>query len=116
MVETMWIFRPAKLHQKKFEETTWIFRPLKRHQKKIRGNNLDFLTIEITSKKVRVNDVDFSISEITLKKYVEMTLKFVEIWSSSYRRNTDETRPGIDMVYPLGYSSSTKIRRHQNVF
>ena len=34
MVETMWIFRPAKLHQKKFEETTWIFRPLKRHQKK----------------------------------------------------------------------------------
>ena len=25
MVETMWIFQPAKLHQKKFEETTWIF-------------------------------------------------------------------------------------------
>ena len=33
--------------------------------------------------------MDFLISEIALKKYVEMTLKFVEIWSSSYRRNTD---------------------------
>ena len=82
---------------------------IEKASKKIRGNNLDFLTIEITSKKVRGNDVDFSISEITLEKYVEMTLKFVEIWSSSYRR-------GIDMVCPLGYSSSTKIRRHQNVF
>ena len=62
---------------------------IEKASKKIRGNNLDFLTIEITSKKVRGNDVDFSISKITLEKYVEMTLKFVEIWSSSYRRNTD---------------------------
>ena len=55
--------------------------------KKVRGNNLDFSTIEITSKKVRGNDVDFSISKITSKKYVEMTWKFVEIWSLTYPRN-----------------------------
>ena len=44
---------------------------------------------KITSKKVRGNDVDFSISKITSKNYVEMTWKFVEIWSSTYRRNID---------------------------
>ena len=48
---------------------------------------MDFSTIEITSKKVHGNDVDFSISEITSKKYLEMTWKFVEIWSSTYRHN-----------------------------
>ena len=55
--------------------------------KKVRGNNVDFSTIKITSKKVHGNDLDFSISEISSKKYVEMTSKFAEIWSSTYRRN-----------------------------
>ena len=55
--------------------------------KKVRGNNVVFPTIEIASKKVRENDMDFSIKEITSKKYVEMTWKFVEIWSSKYRYN-----------------------------
>ena len=54
---------------------------------KVRENDMDFWTIEIPSKKVYGNDVDFSISEISSKMYVEMTLKFVEIWSSTYRRN-----------------------------
>ena len=45
--------------------------------------------MEIIPKKVRGNDVDFSISEIKSKKYVEMTWKFVEICSSTYRRNID---------------------------
>ena len=54
---------------------------------KVRGNNVDFWTIEITSKKVRGNHVDFSTIEITSKRYVEMTWKFVEIWSSTYRHN-----------------------------
>ena len=40
-------------------------------------------------KKVSRNNVDFSISEITSKKYVEMTWKFVKIWSLTYRRNID---------------------------
>ena len=55
--------------------------------KKVRGNNVDFSTIEITSKKVHGNDLDFSISEISSKKYEEMTSKFAEIWSPTYRRN-----------------------------
>ena len=50
---------------------------------------MDFSTREIAPKKVRGNDVDFSISEITSKKYVGMTRKLVEIWSSRYRRNVD---------------------------
>ena len=45
---------------------------------------MDFSTSEVTSKKVRGNDVDFSIREIASKKCVEMTWKFVEIWSSTY--------------------------------
>ena len=55
--------------------------------KKVRENDMDFSINEITSKKVRGNDMDFSISKITSKKYVEMTWKFVEIWSSTYPRN-----------------------------
>ena len=55
--------------------------------KKVRGNNLDFATTKITSKKVRGNNMDFSISKITSKKFVEMTWKFVETRSSTYRRN-----------------------------
>ena len=94
-----WIFRQAKLHQKKYVETTWIFLPVKLHRKspwkqrgllnteitskKIRGNNKDFSTIEVTSKKVHGNNVDFSISEITSKKCVEIT------WSLTYQRNID---------------------------
>ena len=73
--------------------------------KKVRGNNKHFSTSEITPKKVRGNDVDFSTieitskntwerrgffdHEITSKKYVEMTWKFVEIWSSTYRCNIE---------------------------
>ena len=55
--------------------------------KRVRGNHVDFSTIEITSKKICGNHVDFSTIEITSKKYAEMTWKFVEIWSSTYRRN-----------------------------
>ena len=57
--------------------------------KKARGSNVDFSTIEITSTKVRGKNVDFSTSEITSKKYVEITWKFVEIWSSTYRRDIE---------------------------
>ena len=60
MVGTTWIFRPSKLHRKRYVETTWIFRPAK----------------------------------LRRKKYVEMTWKFVEIFSSMYRR-------GFDVVCPL---------------
>ena len=72
------------------EKSTWKqggFFDHRNYIVKVRGNNADFSTIEITSKKVRGNDVDFSISKITSKKYVEMTWKFVEIWSLTYPRN-----------------------------
>ena len=55
--------------------------------KKTHGNNVHFSTIEITLKKARGNQADFSISEVTSKEYAEMTWKFVNIWSSTYRRN-----------------------------
>ena len=72
--------------------------------KQMRGKNVDFPTIEITSikvsrddveisiskitpKKVRGNDVDILTSKITWKKYVEMTWKFVKIWSTTYQQN-----------------------------
>ena len=70
--------------------------------KKVRGNNVDFSISEITSKKVRGNDVNFSISEITSKKYVEMTWRFVEICSSTYRRNIDVESTWIRCGVPVG--------------
>ena len=74
------------------------FSTIETTSKIVRGDNVDFSTIEMTSTKVRGNDVDFSISEITSKKFVEMTWKFGEIWSSAYRRNIH-----VDMECPLGY-------------
>ena len=70
--------------------------------KKVRGNNVDFSTIEITSKRVGGNNVDFSTIEITSKKYVQMTRKFVEIWSSMYQINITSNRRGFDVVCLLG--------------
>ena len=100
--QTKWIFLQSKLSRKirntvdfSTIETTWKkvngnnvdFPTIEITSKKVRANNVDFSTIEIRSKKVRGNKVDFLISEITPKKYVEMTWKLVEIWSSKYRRN-----------------------------
>ena len=54
--------------------------------KKLRGNDVDFWTLKITFKKVGGNEMDFSISKIISKKYAQMMWKFVENWSSTYRR------------------------------
>ena len=64
---------------------------------------MDFSTSEITSKKARGDNVDFSTSEIRRKKYVEMALKFVEIWSSTYRRNIDVESTWIRRGVLIGY-------------
>ena len=82
-------FSTIKISLKKIHANNVNFFTIKIMSTKVSGNNVDFSNIEITSKKVRRNDVDFSISKITLKKYVEMTWKFVKIWSSSYRHNID---------------------------
>ena len=73
--------------------------------KKVRGSKVDFSTIEITSKKVRGNNVDFSTIEITSKKYAGMTWKFVEIWSSTYRRNIHVESTSIRRGVPVGLKS-----------
>ena len=76
-----WIFQPSKLHWQKYVETTWILRSSKWHQMEKSG----FFDQRKYIEKVRRNNVDFLIIEITSKKYVEMTWKFVGIWSSTYR-------------------------------
>ena len=82
-------FSTIKIISKKVRRNNTNFSTIEITLKKIRGNNADFSTIEITLKKERGNDVDFLINEITSKKYVEMTWKFVEIWSSTYQYNAD---------------------------
>ena len=77
------------------EKSTWKKHDFFDHQittKKVCRNDVDFLSIEITSKNCKKNDVDFSIIKITLKKYVEMTWKFIKIWSLTYRCNIDVVR------------------------
>ena len=115
----MWIFRPEKLHRNKVRGNNLDFLAIEITSKKVRGNNVHFSTSEITpkknkwkqhgfstreitSKKVRGNEVHFSISEITSKKYVEMTWKLVEIWSSTYRRNIDVEATWIRRGVPVG--------------
>ena len=68
----MWFFGPSKLHWKMYVETTWIFRPSKLHPKRY----LETARIFRPAKLIR-------------KKNVEMRWKFVEIFSSTYRRNID---------------------------
>ena len=76
-------------HRNYIEKSTWKQRGFFDH-----GN---------LSKKVGGNDVDFSNSEITSKKYVEMTWKFVEIWSSTYRRNIHVESMWIRRGVPVKY-------------
>ena len=70
--------------------------------KKVRVNGVDFQTSEITLKEVRGYNVNFSISKITSKKYVEITWKFAEIWSSTYRYNIDVASTSIRRGVPVG--------------
>ena len=88
--------------EKHYVETTRIFQTSKLHRKTVRGNNADFSTIEIALKKAHGNDVDFSVSEITSNKYVEMTWKFVEIWSLTYQRNIRGKSTPIRSGVPVG--------------
>ena len=53
----------------------------------------------------------FGISEITSKKYMEMTWKFVEIWSSTYR---DVNRRRFDVECPLEINFTNFLTQEQN--
>ena len=68
----MWIFRPEKLHRKKYVVTTRIF-----------------LTAKLRRKNYLETTRIFRQAKLHQKKYVEMTWKFVEIWSLMYSRNID---------------------------
>ena len=70
--------------------------------KKVSKNIVHISTIEITSKKVPGNHVDFLTIEITSKNYAEMTWKFVEICSSTYRRNIHVESTWIRRGVPIG--------------
>ena len=93
-------FLPIVIPSKKVRANNVNFSTIKITLKKVCGNNVDFSTIEIKSKKVRGKNVDISISEIISKKYVEMTWKLVEIWSSAYRRNI-----GVDSTFCARWDS-----------
>ena len=97
-------FFTIKITWKKVRRNNLDFLTIEITSKKVRGNNVDFTTIEITSKKVRGNDGDFLISEITSKNYVEMTWKFAEIRSSTYRRNTHVESTSIQHGVRIGCS------------
>ena len=100
-----------EITSKKVREKNADFSTSKITPKKVCGNYMDFSTSKITSKKARGNDVDFSISEITSKKYVEMTWKFVEIWSLTYRRNINVKLTWIRRGVPAGW----QLRKWQSV-
>ena len=100
-----WKHRAFFDHRNYIEKSTWNnvdILPGLITPKKVCGNNVNFPTIEITLKIVRANDVDFLISDITSKKYVEMTWKFVEIWSSAYQRNIHLESTSIWRGVPVG--------------
>ena len=109
-METTWIFRPLKLHWKKYVEQRGFFvqrnntdkstqkqRGFFHHQNYIEKNmwkQRGFFDQRNYVRKSTWNDVDFSTSEntpitikITSKRYAEMTWKFFQIWFSTYPRN-----------------------------
>ena len=72
---------------------------------------MHFWTIKITLKKARGNQADFSISEVTSKKYAEMTWKFVNIWSLTYRRNIHVESTWIRRGVPIGIQEDHGVAR-----
>ena len=95
-------FSIIKIISKKVSENNVDFLTREITSKNVRGSNADFSIIKIISKKIRSNDMDFSISKITSKKYVEMIWKFVEVWSSTFRRNIHVESMSIWLGVPVG--------------
>ena len=86
-------------------ETTRIF-DQQNYTDKITWKEHGFFDHQNYMKKVLGNNKDFLISEILLKKYAEMTWKFVEIWSSTYRCNIDVELTWILRGVPVRYCFS----------
>ena len=84
-VEITWIFRPAKLHRKNYVETTWIFRPKKLHRKRYVETTWIFRPAKLhrkSTRKWRGNSSKFG-------------LRRIDVISTS-------NRLGFDVVCPLG--------------
>ena len=105
-------FSTIEITSKKVRGNNVYFSTIEVTLKKVRRIHVDFSTSEITSKKVRGIHVDFSTIEITSKKYAEMTWKFVEIWSSTYRRNIHVESTWIRRGVPVEYEVPT-FCKHQ---
>ena len=97
-------FSTIEITSKQVRENNLDFLTIEITSKKVRGIDVDISTIEITSKKVRGIDVDISTIEITSKKHMESTWKIVEIWSSTYRRNTYIESTSIRQGVPVGHA------------
>ena len=72
----MWIFRPSKLHWKKYVETIWIVWPSKLHWKKYVETTWIFWTSKLHRKKYVETTWIFRPSKLHWKKYVEITWIF----------------------------------------
>ena len=97
-------FSTIEITSKQVRENNLDFLTIEITSKKVRGIDVDISTIEITSKKVRGIDLDISTIEITSKKHMESTWKIVEIWSSTYRRNTYIESTSIRQGVPVGHA------------
>ena len=87
------------------ERSTWEKRGFFDHRNCVEKSTLKqrgFFDNRNYFKKVCGNNVDSLISEITSKKYMEMTQKFVKIWSSMYWRNIDVESTSIQRGVPIG--------------
>ena len=77
--------------------------PIQIKLNKVHRNDVDFLRIKITPNKVRPNNVHVLFIELHPKTYVEMTKKFVEILTSTYRSNIHGGFASIQHVVSVGY-------------
>ena len=83
-MEAKWIFRPLKLHRKKYVETTWIFRPSKLHREKHVGTTWIFRSAKLHRKctwKWRANSSKFSLQRIHV---ISTSARWVYIWVFIY--------------------------------
>ena len=101
----MCIFRPSKLHPKKYVETTWIFRPSKWHRKKHVEATQIFWPAKLhksTWEQRGFLDQQNYVKKSTWKRQGN-DVKLIEIWSLTYWRNIDVKSTWIRGGVPVGH-------------
>ena len=115
----MWIFEPEKLHIKKYVESTWIFRPEKLYYKWTwkesrffdHGNYIEksmwkrhgFFDQWNYAEKSTWRWREFFDPRNYIEK-VEMTYKFVQVWSSMYWGDIDVESMWIALGVPVKFT------------